>query len=426
MKNLLLICLGGLITLAVVFGKTYLLPQGSTLSKQDADQKQESEQVLYWVAPMDANYRRDKPGKSPMGMDLVPVFADGKQESGVVKISAAVINNLGLKTAKVVKEKAELSFISSGQVHYAKESLVHLHARTSGWVEKLYVTDRGQWIKKGQPLYGIYSLEFIDAQEDYLRALNSQNKNLIKAAANRLHALRIDKKVIARLKRNKKVDQVTTFYAPQNGYIEALNINEGMYVKPENTLLTLADLNQVSVDIELEHGLIAWLSQYPGQINWALSSEYMPTQKWQGKLDYIYPMMSEQLRTIRVRLLVENHNQLLKPNMWLALNGSIKTDHKTLLIPKQALIRTEKQNRVVMADSAEGKEFSRFKSVAVTTGRSFDNSIEILAGIQAGDVVVTSAQFLIDSESNIDSDLLRMTSVEVKHATEHKEGMHDH
>jgi Cu(I)/Ag(I) efflux system membrane fusion protein len=406
MKNIVFMCLGGAITLlAFIFGQKYLWQEDSGF-----EQTQSSEpEVLYWVAPMDANFRRDKPGQSPMGMDLVPVYgktganAGGESGAGIVEISAAVGNNMGVKAANVEWTLPKLSFISSGQVNYAKESLVHLHARTSGWVEKLYVSDMGQRVKKGQALYGIYSLAFIDAQEDYLRALNAQDASLIRAAKNRLKALRIDNKVIQKLKRTKKVSQITTFYAPQSGYIEQLNINEGMYVKPENTLLTIADLSQLTVDVELDHQHAAWLSQYPGQIEWVLTSQLMPTQRWQGKLDYIYPMLNEKLRTMRVRLLVDNKDQLLKPNMWLNLQGDITAKEKVLLIPKQALIRTENKTRVVIA-LGEG----RFKSVAITSGRFFNQQVEVLQGLEAGDRIVTSAQFLIDSESAIDSDLQRM------------------
>lgn len=404
MKNFVLMCLGGVMTLLVYFvSLSFFVDQ--EVDNTGSGVQVSSPEVLYWVAPMDANFRRDKPGKSPMGMDLVPVYSTANDEAGVVRVSAAVINNLGVKTSEVQWTQPELNFISSGQVNYAKESLVHLHARTSGWVEKLYVSDMGERVKKGQALYGIYSLEFIDAQEDYLRALNAQDDGLIRAANNRLKALRIDNKVISKLKKTKKVSQVTTFYAPQNGYIEQLNINEGMYVKPENTLLTIADLTRLTVDVELDHQHAAWLSQYPGEIQWALTSELMPTQNWQGKLDYIYPMLNETLRTLRVRLIVKNNAQLLKPNMWLNLTGNIISANKSLLIPSQALIRGQHKSRVVMALGG-----GRFKSVAVTTGRFFNHQVEILHGLRAGDSVVTRAQFLIDSESAIDSDLQRMES----------------
>ena len=411
MKNLLLICFGGLIVLLGLILSQHYFPEIIVAHEKDESQSTESD-ILYWVAPMDANFRRDQPGKSPMGMDLVPVYGNqGGQDAGVVKISSAVSSNLGLKTAEAKLEYPTLRFNSSGQVSYAKERLAQLHARTSGWVEKVHVSDIGEYVEKGQALYGIYSLEFINAQEDFLRALNSHNNNLMRAAKNRLKALRIDNKVIAQLKKTKTVNQVTTFYAPQSGYIEQLNINEGMYVKPESALLTLADLDQLTFDVELEHQLAAWLSQYPGDIIWTLTSDLMPSQSWEGKLDYIYPMLSETLRTMRVRLWLDNSKKLLKPNMWLSLKGEITAKEKTLLIPSQALIRTENKTRVVMAliHKEEGSlSDNKFKSVDVTIGRFFNDQVEILSGLQVGDNVVTSAQFLIDSESNIDSDLQRL------------------
>jgi Cu(I)/Ag(I) efflux system membrane fusion protein len=444
MKILLSMLFGGVIALSVlVLAPEYLsvlLPQKEAAGTTTIEEVEP--EVLYWVAPMDANFRRDQPGQSPMGMDLVPVYENSNAGSaanmsaGVVEISAAISNNLGVKTALAKWVKPELNFISSGRVQYAKEDLVHMHARASGWIEKLYVTDIGEKVKKGQALYGLYSLELINAQEDYLRAINAQDENLIRAAKNRLTSLRVDNKVIAQLKRNKRVNQVTSFYAAQDGFIEKLDITEGMYVKPENLILSLAGFDRVVVEAEIDHRQVAWLSQYPGNIKWNLTTDLMPTKKWQGKLDYIRPTLNEDLRTLSLRLLVNNKNQLLKPNMWMKLSGDISLTEKTLVIPSSALIRTQQETRVVMAQTgnenlqgeneneSKDKGLGYFKSVAVKTGRFFNQQVEILSGLQAGDKVVTSAQFLIDSESNIDSDLQRMDSTDID-ASE-MESSHDH
>ena len=409
MKSLIFLILGSVITLSIV-GALGIGSDGFSLKGQPETLNNEDNsepKVLYWVAPMDANFRRDGPGKSPMGMDLVPVYEKKgiASESGTVEVSSAMINNLGIKTEKVVLAYPRLSFISSGKVNYAKESLIHLHARTSGWIEKIYVRDVGEQVKKGQALYGIYSLELMDAQKDYLRSLDSQNEELMQAAKNRLKSLRVDNNVISDLKKTRKVSSLTTFYAPQSGFIEQFNINEGMYVKPENRLLTIADLSRLTVDIELDSQQATWLSQFPEDIIWTLTSDLVPNKSWQGKLDYIYPVLDETLRTIKVRLLLDNTRQLLKPNMWLTLTGNLIGVEKTLLIPRQALIRTENQNRVVIALSD-----GRFRSISVKPGQFFNQQVEIIAGLKEGDNIVTSAQFLIDSESNIDTDLQRMNS----------------
>jgi len=424
MKNLLSMLLGGVITLSILaISREYV--SSLPLSNEGMAEVSSEPEVLYWVAPMDANFRRDQPGQSPMGMDLVPVYANANSsnDAGVVEISSAVSNNLGVKTALVSWSQPTLHFISSGRVQYAKEDLVHMHARASGWIEKLYVKDLGEKVKKGQALYGLYSLELIEAQEDYLRAINAQNKSSIKAAKNRLKSLRVNNKVIAQLKRSKRVNQVTPFYATQDGFIEKLDISEGMYVKPENLILSLAGFDRVVVEAEIDHRQTAWLSQYPGQIQWNLSSDLMPTKTWQGELDYIHPTVNEVLRTLSLRLIVKNPAQLLKPNMWMKLSGDISIAEKALLIPSQALIRTQQETRVVMAlNNAKGE--GRFKSVAVKTGRFFNQQVEVLSGLQAGDKVVTSAQFLIDSESNIDSDLQRMEASEMDDSE--MESHHDH
>jgi len=424
MKNLLSMLLGGVITLSILaISREYV--SSLPLSNEGMAEVSSEPEVLYWVAPMDANFRRDQPGQSPMGMDLVPVYANANSsnDAGVVEISSAVSNNLGVKTALVSWSQPTLHFISSGRVQYAKEDLVHMHARASGWIEKLYVKDLGEKVKKGQALYGLYSLELIEAQEDYLRAINAQNKSSIKAAKNRLKSLRVNNKVIAQLKRSKRVNQVTPFYATQDGFIEKLDISEGMYVKPENLILSLAGFDRVVVEAEIDHRQTAWLSQYPGQIQWNLSSDLMPTKTWQGELDYIHPTVNEVLRTLSLRLIVKNPDQLLKPNMWMKLSGDISIAEKILLIPSQALIRTQQETRVVMALGEKGHE-GRFKSVAVKTGRFFNQQVEVLSGLQAGDKVVTSAQFLIDSESNIDSDLQRMEASEMDDSE--MESHHDH
>ncbi|MBL4882308.1 MAG: efflux RND transporter periplasmic adaptor subunit [Oleispira sp.] len=406
MKNFVFMCLGAVITLlGLTFGQQFIIATDSEPSDASSSQPE----VLYWVAPMDANFRRDQPGQSPMGMDLVPVYANGNgnNNAGVVEISAAVGNNLGVKTALVSWSQPTLSFISSGRVQYAKEDLVHMHARASGWVEKLYVKDVGEKVSKGQKLYGLYSLELIEAQEDYLRAIRAKNESLIRAAKNRLKSLRVDNRVIAQLMRTKRVSQVTDFYATQDGFIEQLTISEGMYVKPENIILAIAGFDRVVVEAEIDNRQGAWLTQYPGQIEWNLTSDLMPTQLWQGELDYIHPVLNESLRTLSLRLIVKNSDQLLKPNMWMKLSGEITITEKTLLIPTQSLIRTQGKTRIVMA-LGEG----RFKSVAIKTGRFFNQQVEVLEGLQAGDTIVTSAQFLIDSESNIDSDLQRMENTD--------------
>lgn len=360
---------------------------------------------LYWVAPMDAEYKRDKPGKSPMGMDLVPVYANGKDRSdegvGTIRVSPDVINNLGVRTVTVNYDFLETQINTVGYVTYNEDKFVNINPRVEGWVEKLYFKAVGEAVQKGQPLYEIYSPELVNAQEEFLLALDRKNSQLINAAQNRLQALQLSESSIYQLKKTRKVQQKITFYAPQNGVIESLNIREGFFVKPETSILSILDLSEVWVKAEVFERQSAQLSMGD---NVVMTLDYLPAQEWYGKIEHIHPMLAPKTRTAIVRVRFDNKNGELKPNMFAKIAIQTTSGNRALLVPKQALIRTGHQNRVVLA-LGDG----RFKSIAVTVGRFDNKSVEILAGLNEGDEVVSSAQFLLDSESSKTSDLKRMS-----------------
>ena len=391
--------IGGFLTFGVY---SFMAPtnSGKSSSAVTAEKK-----PLYWVAPMDANYKRDKPGKSPMGMDLVPVYDDGgkgpDEGPGTIRISPDVVNNLGVRTAIVSYKSLHTEINTVGYVAYDEDKLVHIHPRVQGWIEKLYVKAVGDPIKKGQPLYEIYSPELVNAQEELLLALDRKNSRLISAAENRLSALQLPKSSIAKLKKTKKVQQTITFYSPQNGVVENLKIREGFFVKPGSTLMSIGDLSEVWVEAEV-------FERQAGQVKTGtpvtMTLDYLPGKNWQGKVDYIYPTLDAKTRTVKVRLRFKNEGEF-KPNMFAQIAIHTTGDEQALLIPKEALIRTGNQDRVVLA-LGEGS----FKSVAVSVGRYDSESVEILEGVRDGEKVVSSAQFLLDSESSKSSDFKRMNS----------------
>ena len=392
--------IGGFLTFGVY---SFMAPtnSGEASSVVTAEKK-----PLYWVAPMDANYKRDKPGKSPMGMDLVPVYDDGgkgpDEGPGTIRISPDVVNNLGVRTAIVSYKSLHTEINTVGYVAYDEDKLVHIHPRVQGWIEKLYVKAIGDPVKKGQPLYEIYSPELVNAQEELLLALDRKNSRLISAAENRLSALQLPKSSIVKLKKTKKVQQTITFYSPQNGVVENLKIREGFYVKPGSTLMSIGDLSEVWVEAEV-------FERQAGQVKTGtpvtMTLDYLPGKTWQGKVDYIYPTLDAKTRTVKVRLRFKNEEGEFKPNMFAQIAIHTTGDEQALLIPKEALIRTGNQDRVVLA-LGEGS----FKSVAVSVGRYDSESVEILEGVRDGEKVVSSAQFLLDSESSKSSDFKRMNS----------------
>ncbi len=374
---------------------------GSGEGAQASDEKK----PLYWVALMDSNYRRDKPGLSPMGMDLVPVYADDTKTNntgpGTITISPDVINNLGVRIATVVREPLHSELVTVGYVQYDENRLVHIHPRVSGWVEKLYVKAAGDPVKVGEPLYSLYSPELVNAQEELVLAVNRKNTRLIQAAEDRLKALKISDEFIKTLKSTLEIQQTVNFYAPQSGVVDNLNIREGFYVKPGTTMLSIGALDQVWVEAGVFERQVS-LVKLNDPVTMTL--DYLPGRTWTGKVEYIYPTLDSKTRTVRIRLSFDNPRRELKPNMFVQITVFTDSEDKLLVIPREAIIRTGSQDRVVLA-MGEGS----FKSVAVTMGRSNQDVVEILEGLNVGEKIVTSAQFLLDSESSKTSDFKRMS-----------------
>ncbi|MDP5052280.1 MAG: efflux RND transporter periplasmic adaptor subunit, partial [Congregibacter sp.] len=355
----------------------------------------------YWVAPMDANYRRDKPGKSPMGMDLVPVYAsDNGNNTGVVEISPQVINNLGVRTTRVARETLHEDIRSVGYVQYDQDSLVHIHPRVEGWIEKLYVTAEGNPVERGAPLYDLYSPELVNAQEELISALRRDNPRLARAAEDRLLALRLSQDFVTELKRSGDVRQTVTFRSSQNGVVDKLNIREGFFVGPDTTLMSIGALDEVWVEAQVFESQAALVRL--GQ-SVTMQLDYLPGRKWQGEVDYIYPTLDAATRTLRVRLRFSNSDGELRPNMFAQVQIHSENKQPRTVIPKEALIRTGSQDRVVLALGN-----GRFKSIAVKTGRISNSQVEITEGLSEGEEIVASAQFLLDSESSKTSDFMRM------------------
>ncbi len=390
--------LGIIITLSVI---TYL-PSEPTASDNSTDESK----PLYWVAPMDANYRRDQPGQSPMGMDLIPYY--GSQNNtidegvGTIKISPSVINNLGVRTTEAIYSTLNTTIETVGYVTYDEDKLVHIHPRIAGWVEKLHINAIGDPVKKGQPLYDIYSPELVNAQEELLLALDRKNKRLISAAENRLIALQIPRNAIRALKKDKKVQLNVTFYAPQNGVVESLFVRQGFYVKPETMMLSIVDLTQVWVKAEVFERDVFKVAMGDSA---SMRLDYLPSKQWQGNVEHVHPMLNPKTRTGVVRLHFDNQNGELKPNMFAQISIANNDNEPALQVPREAVIRTGNQDRVVLA-LGDGY----FKSIAVQIGRFDRNNIEILSGLSVGEKVVSSAQFLLDSESSKNSDFKRMNA----------------
>ena len=349
-----------------------------------------------------------------MGMDYVPIYDDGG--GATVKISPVVEHNLGVRTARVERDKLWRHINTVGYVDFDENKISHIHMRTQGWIEKLLVKSEGERVTKGQLLFELYSPELVNAQEEFLQARRMSNKRLIGASRERLIALGISPKQIEQLTRQNKVDQYVRVYAKQDGIVSKLNIREGMFVTPKMEVLSLADLSSVWLLAEVFESQADWVATgQPAEVQLS----YVPGKVWEGKVEYIYPSLDQKTRTLKVRLRFDNPDEELKPNMFanVVVHGGAKPD--VLAIPREALIRTGQQDRVILS-IGDG----RYQQRQVVAGIESGDWVEIKSGLQAGDMVVTSGQFLIDSEASLKASLQRMSqpAAEVPVSTRDTEG----
>ena len=372
------------------------------LSQPQFNYAAEDREILYWVAPMDANYRRDKPGQSPMGMDLVPVYADEAGGDGsVVSISPEVVQNLGVRTAVVEQGRLWRAIDTVGYINYDESKVSHIHLRTKGWIENLVIKSEGEMVNKGQRLFDLYSPELVNVQEEYIQALASKNKRLISASRERLIALGISDGQIKTLRKTRKVKQNIAIYAPQDGVVSSLLAREGMYVMPSKRVMALADLSSVWLLADVFERQVDWVKT--GQIA-EVTMSYLPGKTWEGKVTYIYPDLDAKTRTLKVRLQFENTDGSLKPNMYANVKIYGGAKNEVLMIPLEALIRTGRENRVIIA-LGEG----RFEARPVKIGIESGDWMEIQSGLKVGESVVTSGQFLLDSEASVKASFARMS-----------------
>jgi len=362
-------------------------------------------EVLYWVAPMDPNFRRDEPGKSPMGMDLVPVYAgDAEAGPGVVSIDPTMLNNLGVRTAVAERGALPRRIETVGYIGYDEDTLQHVHTRVDGWIEKLATTATGDPVSKGQLLFELYSPTLVNAQQEYLAALASNNTVLRNASRDRLAALGVTDSEVSRLEKEREASQRVRVYAQSDGVVAHLGVREGIFVTPATEVMSVARLDRVWVLAEVFERQSAWVE--PGQ-DAAVELDYLPGKILRGTVDYVYPELDPKTRTLKVRLRFDNEGETLRPNMFARVVIDGAAIENIVHVPREAVIRGGSSSRVVV-DLGDGQ----FKSRKVSIGIESGDRVAIQRGLEDGERVVTSAQFLIDSESNIDTALERLESTQ--------------
>jgi Cu(I)/Ag(I) efflux system membrane fusion protein len=377
-------------------------PMGMDLVPVYAEEQEEPEEpeILYWVAPMDPSYRRDKPGKSPMGMDLIPVYAEQDADSDSVRISPAVQQSLGVRTAKAERRSLWRKIEATGYVGFDEARVSQINLRTEGWIEHLLIKNEGERVKKGQPLFDFYSPQLVNAQKEYVQARRRNDGQMMAATEEKLLALGMVQADIRQLEKTSKVTNTVQVLAPQDGTVTSLNVKEGIFVRPATEIMSLADLSSVWLQAEVFESQTDWVAELQSA---EARLNYMPGEVFSGRVDYVYPVLDPKTRTLQVRLRFDNPNERMKPNMYARVTIFGKSHPEALSIPREALIRGQDTDRVVVA-LGDGK----FTVREVMTGIESGAWQEIIAGLEAGDEVVTSAQFLIDSEASLAGTIHRL------------------
>lgn len=360
---------------------------------------------LYWIDTMQPTVHYPGPGKSSMGMDLVPVYSNEQSQNGgapTLQINPAIVDNLGIRIAAVQVGDLMRRIDTVGYVMSDETQISHAHVYVDGWIRNLQANETEQPIKKGQLLFQLYSPTLVNAQEEYLIALQSSNTNLIKASQQKLLALGVSDLQIQQLTQTRIVNQLVDVYSHHDGIVATLSVRQGMRVNPDMEIMSMIDLSHVWIVAEIYEKQAAWVRA--GQSAEAKLVAY-PNKVWQGRVDYVYLILDTTTRSLKARLTIENSEGILKPNMYASVSLLTEPKSHVLSIPREAVIRGSQGEHVIVS---LGK--GQFQVRAVTLGMESGDRVEILSGLSPGENIVISGQFLIDSEANLQSSFQRMDS----------------
>jgi Cu(I)/Ag(I) efflux system membrane fusion protein len=358
-----------------------------------------------YVCPMHPQIVREQPGSCPIcGMDLVAKQIDTTGDrQPIVSVRGEILQSMGARTAQVERDTIWRLVQALGRIDYDERLLAHLHPRAVGWMESVAVHAEGESVRSGQTLGEFYSPEILNAQVDFLIARQSQGavaSGSLEKARNRLRLLGVPDDTIAAIERRAEPLNTVPLRAPASGVLTKLGVRQGMYITPAEEIITIADLSRIWVMVDVFEEQISWLR--PG-----LAAEMrvpaFPGRVWEGEVEYIYPELDPDTRTLRVRLAFDNPDLLLKANMFaeVLVYGGPKRD--VLVVPREALIMTGKREVVIKALGG-----GRFQGVEVISGIRRGDKVEILDGLDEGDEILVSGQFLIDSESSLQASLQRL------------------
>jgi Cu(I)/Ag(I) efflux system membrane fusion protein len=376
-------------------------------AKQSGERK-----VLYWYDPMHPSYTSDKPGIAPdCGMTLVPKYADEMEAMkemapGTVLLTPEKQQLIGIRTTEVRRDRLQRTIRTVGRLAADDTKIARIHVKVAGWVEKVDVDFVGKLVEKGQPLFTLYSPELVSTQQEYLIARRGEQyladspyrqasqgaESLLRAARQRLELWDISEEQIRKLEETGQVSRTLTLYSPINGFVTHRNLYERAYVTPASDLYEIADLSTIWVYADVYEYEVPYVRV--GQPA-TMHLSYYPDKTYSGRVTYIYPTLDPKTRTVKVRLEFPNPDFELKPDMF--ADVELKVDYGVqTLVPAEAVLDSGLRQMVFLA-----RPGGYFEPRQVKVGPRLEDQYVVLEGLKPGETIVTSGNFLIDSESRL-------------------------
>ncbi len=366
---------------------------------------------LCWSASAFAQTHNEHGGNGELLKKTAP---DGKmafkaEEARVpIEVPVEKQTKIGLKVTKAEKKNVEHTIRTVGTVTADQTKEAHVHTKIKGWIERIYADYVGKPVRKGEPLFDLYSPDLVATQEEYLaaRQQGAIGKEIATTSRNRLQLWGVPQTEIERLEKTGKANRTVTFNSPADGFIVEKMAIQGMYITPDMQLYLITDLSRLWIIITLYEYDVAVISEGDEA---GITLPYDPDKPFTGKISYIYPEIEEETRTAKARIEVDNADQRLKPGMF--ANVELKKNlGESVVVPGDAVIETGKRSIVFVKTSA-----SRFEPKEVKVGPRIENGFIILSGLEGGEEVVISANFLIDAESKLQAAIQKGTPSQPGH-----------
>jgi len=390
--------------LAIGAASGYFLAPVDRGQSQAVSSSSSEPEVLFWRNPMNPAITSPVFTQDEMGMDYLPVYADGgrggSEPAGTVTIDPVVVQNIGVRTASVEQRPLARQINALGHVDFNEERLARLHPKTSGWIEHLQIEETGTQVSQDSILLSIYSPELVAAQQEYVVALsnaerfkNKASGSVLQSARERLRLLDVPAHQIKELEKSRKPMRSLHIHSPFKGRVMNIGAREGQYVTPKDELYMIADLGRIWVYVDVYEDDQPWLKIGDQAV---MRVRAAPGKKFVGEVSFIHPTQDPKTRTVRVRLAFDNPDLLLKPGMFANVVLQVDPRPEALVVPSEAIVRSGDREQLFVA-----KGNGKFEPRDVVLGISAAGYSQILDGVSAGEQVVTSSQFLIDSESKL-------------------------